>query len=250
LIPVFYFILKETRHDVILAGRAKKLRKKTGKPIYAKSEHDRESVIHTLKISVARPTKMLLIEPVVIFFTLWVSFAWGIMFLFFASVGQTFSPNYGFNTSQTGRVQLAIAVGALVSTLLNPFPDLFYLKSAKRNSERPENPIPEARLYTAVPGSLLFTAGLFWYGWTSKPQIHWIVPPAGIGCVGGGIYSIYVGVVNYLTDAYERYAAPALSAASLGRNGLGAFLPLASYSLSRSLGRGGLAVFWDLLGLP
>jgi hypothetical protein len=47
---------------------------------------------------------MLLTEPVVTFFTLWVSFAWGILFLFFSSVVQTFSTNYGFDTFQTGLV--------------------------------------------------------------------------------------------------------------------------------------------------
>lgn len=170
LIPIFWFILRKTRVDVILSNRAKKLRKKTGRPVYAKAELDRESVFTMLKISFTRPTRMLLTEPVVTFFTLWVSFAWGILFLFFSSVVQTFSTNYGFNTFQTGLVQLAISVGALIGTIVNPFQDRLYLKSAKRNSERPGKPIPEARLYTAIPGSLLFTAGLFWYGWTSQPQ--------------------------------------------------------------------------------
>ena len=47
-----------------------------------------------------------------------------------------------------------------------------------------------------------------------------------------------MAVVNYLTDAYEKYAASALSAASLGRNSFGPFLPLASYSLFKNLGYG------------
>lgn len=50
LIPVFYIILKETRGDVILAKRAKKLRKDTGKEIYAKSELEKTSVLKMLKI--------------------------------------------------------------------------------------------------------------------------------------------------------------------------------------------------------
>jgi hypothetical protein len=59
-----------------------------------------------------------------------------------------------------------------------------------------------------------------------------MVPTLGIGCVGLGIYSIYMAtgeslirrekneaheLVTYLTDAYEKYASSALSAASLGR---------------------------------
>lgn len=56
--------------------------------------------------------------------------------------------------------------------------------------------------------------------------------------MGVGIYSIYLGVVNYLTDAHEKHAWSALSAASMGRNSFGAFLPLASQPLFTNLGFG------------
>ncbi|KUI71617.1 putative transporter mfs2 [Cytospora mali] len=249
LIPMFWFILRETRADVILARRAKKLRKETGKPIYAESEFNRQSTVALLKMSFYRPARMLTTEPVVIFFTLWVSFAWGILFLFFSSVVQTFQSAYEFNTLQTGLVQLAISVGAIIATFINPMQDRLYVKSASRNKERPGKPIPEARLYSSVPGSILFAAGLFWYGWSCRTSVHWIVPTCGIACVGIGIYSIYLGVVNYLTDAYEKYAASALSAASLGRNVFGAFLPLASKPLFSNLGFGWAGSLLGFIGL-
>ncbi|KAH6872585.1 MFS multidrug transporter-like protein [Alternaria rosae] len=249
LIPVFYIILKETRGDVILKARAQKLRKETGREVYAESELEKPSIASLLKVSFMRPTKMLFTEPVVTFFTLWISFAWGILFLFFSSVVQTFSVSYGFGTFQTGLVQLAITVGALIGTLINPLQDWMYLRTASKNKERPGKPIPEGRLYTSIPGSLLFTAGLFIYGWTCRPDIHWIVPAIGICIVGVGIYSIYMGVVNYLTDAYEKYAASALSAASLGRNTFGAFLPFASYSLFKNLGFGWAGSLLGFVGL-
>ena len=246
---MFYIILKETRGDVILKKRAQKLRKETGREVYAESELEKPSIASLLKVSFMRPTKMLFTEPVVTFFTLWISFAWGILFLFFSSVVQTFSASYGFDTFQTGLVQLAITVGALIGTLINPLQDWMYLRTASKNKERPGKSIPEGRLYTSIPGSLLFTAGLFIYGWTCRPEIHWIVPAIGICIVGVGIYSIYMGVVNYLTDAYEKYAASALSAASLGRNTFGAFLPFASYSLFQNLGFGWAGSLLGFVGL-
>lgn len=109
---------------------------------------------------------------------------------------QTFSTNYGFDIFQTGMIQLAISVGAVIGLAINPLQDWLFARSASRNTVDPGRPIPEARLYTSIPGSLLFTAGLFWYGWTSKPEYHWIIPAAGVACVGVGIYSIYLGVVN------------------------------------------------------
>lgn len=249
LIPIFWFILRETRGDVILAKRAKKLRKETDKPIYAESELNRPSIVELLKQSFYRPAKMLTTEPVVIFFTLWVSFAWGILFLFFSSVVQTFQTAYNFDTMQTGLVQLAISAGAIIATFINPLQDSLYQGSARRNKERPGKPVPEARLYSSVPGSVLFAAGLFWYGWSCRGDVHWIVPTCGIACVGIGIYSIYLGVVNYLTDAYEKYAASALSAASMGRNLFGAFLPLASKPLFTNLGFGWAGSLLGFIGL-
>ena len=196
-----------------------------------------------------RPVKMLATEFVVSSFTLWVSFAWGILFLFQTSVPIVFQQLYGYNTFQTGLIQLSLGIGAIIGTIVNPIQDLLYLNSAKRNLERPGKPIPEARLYFSVPGSLLFTAGMFWYGSSSQPDLSWIVSALGIGCVGFGIYSIYLAVVNYLADAYEKYAASALSAASMGRNVFGAFLPLATPALYENLSFQWASSLLGLIGL-
>ena len=249
MIPIFWLILRETRGDIILKKRAKKIRKETGRKVYARSELEAPSVWTLLRISFERPTRMLLTEPVVLFFTLWISFAWGILFLFFSSVVQTFNTNYGWGTFQTGLVQLAISVGAVIGTAVNLFQDWLYRRSARHNKLKPGKPIEEARLYTSIPGSIIFTAGLFWYGWASDQKTHWIVSACGIAATGLGLYSIYMAVVNYMTDAYEKYAASALSAASLGRNSFGAFLPLASYSLFTNLGFGWAGSLLGFIGL-
>ncbi|KAI4724877.1 putative multidrug transporter [Aureobasidium sp. EXF-10728] len=252
-LPIFWLLLKETRGDVILARRAKKLRKQ-GRNAYAKSELNKDNVLEMLKVSFKRPTKMLLTEYTVASFTLWVSFAvsgplkllrifspltiskWGLLFLFQSSITQTFSTNYGFSVFQTSLIQLSLSAGATIATIVNPIQDQLYLRSARRNKDSPGKPIPEARLYFSIPGSLIFTAGLFVYGWTSYTFVPWIAPAIGIAMVGFGIYSIYQAVVNYFTDAYSKYSASALSAASFGRNLFGAFLPLASPQLYSNLG--------------
>jgi MFS family permease len=74
LLPVFWFLLRETRGDVILMKKAKKIRKETGRDVYAKAELDQTSILTNVKVSFLRPTKMLVTEFVVISFTLWVSF--------------------------------------------------------------------------------------------------------------------------------------------------------------------------------
>ncbi|CAL3966404.1 unnamed protein product [Diplocarpon coronariae] len=236
LLPVFWFLLVETRGDIILSREAQKWRKEhpNEEPRFAEDEIDRPTLVNRLEVSFNRPVKMLFTEWVVFSQTLWVSFAWGLLFLFQSSVPQTFGETYGFGNFETSLVQLALSIGAVVATLINPIQDHMYLTSARRS--KTGKPIPESRLYSSVPGSLLFTAGIFWYGWAIYPDVLWIVPTLGIGLVGLGIFSIYLAVVNYLTDSYEKYAASALSAASLGRNAFGAFLPLASPALYTNLG--------------
>ncbi|CAK1364949.1 unnamed protein product [Cercospora beticola] len=256
-LPAFYLILSETRGDVILATRAKKLRKQGHRTAYARSELNKPSLATALKISFLRPTKMLCTEPVVIMFTLWVSFAWGLLFLFQSSVPLVMSAIYPhFTTFQLTLIQLAISAGAIIAWLLNPFQDRLYFSSAGRNTERPGKPIPEARLYTSVPGSLIFGAAMIWFGVSNHPNISFWVPTIALGAFGIGVYSIYLAVTNYLADAYEKYAASALSAAGLGRNALGAFLPLATPAMYNNLGfvtasclLGGLAIALTLAPL-
>jgi MFS family permease len=74
LLPVFWFLLRETRGDVILIRKAKKIRKETGRNVYAEAELEETSLLQNVKLSFLRPTKMLVTEFVVISFTLWVSF--------------------------------------------------------------------------------------------------------------------------------------------------------------------------------
>jgi hypothetical protein len=47
---------------------------------------------------------MLVTEPVVFFFSLWVSFSWATLYLQFSSVPLVFRTNHHFNIEQTGAV--------------------------------------------------------------------------------------------------------------------------------------------------
>jgi hypothetical protein len=149
--------------------------------------------------------------------------------------------------------ELSILVGAIIGITFNPIQNAMYKQFARRNKETdtPGKPIPEARLYTSIPGSLLFAGGLFSYGWgrVGHGSVHWIVPTLGIEYTGIGIYSILMTVINYVTDAYERYAASALSATSLGRNVMSVLLPLSSPALFHRLGFGWAGTLLGFIGV-
>jgi DHA1 family multidrug resistance protein-like MFS transporter len=63
--------------------------------------------------------------------------------------------------------------------------------------------MPEWRLPLAMAGGVVFSASLFWFGWTGAyPSVHWIVPTiAGVG-IGFGLLSIFMQLVMYIVDAY------------------------------------------------
>lgn len=89
-----------------------------------KSDEQRASLGRMIQISLYRPFRefpemyhlpklaltydsnidMLITEPVVFFFSLWVSFSWATLYLQFSSVPLVFRTNHNFNIEQTGAV--------------------------------------------------------------------------------------------------------------------------------------------------
>lgn len=92
------------------------------------------------------------------------------------------------------------------------------------------------RLPLACVGGPLYVIALFWVGWTASRHIHWIVPMLSGIFFGTGFLLIFMAMLNYLTDAYETFAASAQGAASCARSICGALLPLAAKPMYTHLG--------------
>ena len=197
------------------------------------ADEKRATISRMLYLSLTTPFHLLVTEPVVFFFSLWVAFAWAILYMSFDSIPLVFSTNHNFTISQTGSVFAAVSIGTLIGTILS----IYQEKLAKRTDWGLKvAKSPEGRLYFACIESALLPIGLFWFGWTAFPSIPSIVPILAIGCAQIGIFSIYLAVFNYLADVYHRYASSALAAQSFCRNILGAVFPLFSEALFRDLG--------------
>lgn len=121
--------LKETRGSVLLSRKAKVLNRYYDKleesgyhgvvftsddssekePIRrirwkVKADEERETLVKMITISCYRPFHLLFTEPVVFFFSLWVAFSWGILYLQLSTIPLVFSTNHGFNVEQSGAV--------------------------------------------------------------------------------------------------------------------------------------------------
>jgi multidrug resistance protein len=270
LIAAVTLFFKETRGSILLSNKAKALnkwmeaREQAGHvgfdmPVSpgseqtvsqrirwkVKSDEERESLSKMIGISVFRPFHLLFTEPVVFFFSLWICFAWAVLYLTFGSITLVFGRSHGFNIQESGGVFSAICIGATISTFLSIYQDrllFLYVKHTARNPATQSKFIskldlssPEARLYFACVQSTLLPIGLFWFGWTQFHSVPWIVPAMGIACATMGIFSIYLATFNYLADTYHRYASSALAAQSCCRNMLGGVFPLVVTALFNNL---------------
>ncbi|RDW57448.1 hypothetical protein BP6252_13786 [Coleophoma cylindrospora] len=234
--PIFVLALPESRGSAILEKRARKLRKE-GKNVYTQEALDAPPLLNVLLNSIQRPLYMLCTESVVFVGTAWSAFSLGTVYLFTQSVEQVYGELYGWDAIQAGYIQSAIAIGEILGLVFCVFSNRWYYASAARNTEIPNTPIPEARLYSAVVGAFSgVTGGMFIYAWTSYSYIPWIAPTIGLAMVGFGTTCVVVGIINYVVDAYSKFAGSAMGAVGLGENLFIAFLPLAAQSMYTNLG--------------
>lgn len=253
IIVVLFF--KETRGSVLLSRKAKKLNQYYEKLEEAgyvgldmpsssdpsktssirirwkvKADEERASLAKSIGISLYRPFYLLFTEPVVFFFSLWISFAWAVLYLTFGAIPLVFTASHNFTLSQNGAVFSAISIAAIISTIIAIVAENMTKKRFPQISST-----PEGRLYIACFQSVLLPVGLFWFGWSSFPSVPWIVPALAIGCATMGIFSIYLAVFNYLADTYHRYASSALAAQSFCRNMLGGVFPLVTTQMFNAM---------------
>ncbi|KAL7415351.1 MFS general substrate transporter [Mrakia frigida] len=227
-------LLKETRGPVILARRAKKMRKAQNDDRFrAPIELERESYKQVLKESCTKAVKLLIHEPVVLFFSLWISFAWGIIFLFFSAIPLVFEGNHGWKTGVSGLAYIPLVIGTFMGFGANFYQDHLYDRATARNGGVAR---PEARLYSALVGGPLLPIGLWWFSWTQFGSIHWIVPCLALVPIIFGIYAIFLATYNYLTDAYGENASSAVAAQGFMRNAFASSFPLFATFMFNGMG--------------
>ncbi|KAF8621866.1 hypothetical protein AX15_007426 [Amanita polypyramis BW_CC] len=217
---VLTFFMKETRSDVILVRLAKEVRKKTGDNRYrARVEDERGSLISLIKISCTRPLRLLLTEPVVVSFSFWMGFSWGVTFSFLSIITLVLQDVHHFTIGEAGTSFVSMIIGSLLGLAATFLQESLYRKNVARRG-------PEARLYVACVAGVALPVGLFIFAWTTLPGVHWIGLNIGIVIFMWSTYIIYSTVFSYLSDCYGTWASSASAGQSLLRNVMGASFPL------------------------
>jgi len=183
--------------------------------------------------------------------SLFMAVQYGNLYLMFATFPDIFPEVYGFSAGVTGLMYLGFGIGFFVATIFGAtFANTVYLRLAARNGGVGK---PEFRMPPMLVGSFLVPIGLFWFGWSARASVHWIVPVIGSGVFGAGMMLTFLPIQLYLVDAYK-YAASALAAASVFRAMFGFSFPLFAEDMFKALSTGGgfslLAGIAIVVGIP
>ncbi|PHH78535.1 hypothetical protein CDD82_3002 [Ophiocordyceps australis] len=239
LVAVVFWV-PETYHPILLRNKARKLRKETGDERWiAPTERKQKSLPRAIGRSLLRPFQLLIFEPMCLNLCILSALLLGILYLFFGAFPLIFGTTHGFNRWQTGLAFLGIMVSMVVGVATDPIWHRIRSRLILRHSRQTngaEGSEPEFRLPPAIFGSVCVPAGLFMFGWSTYPWVHWIVPIIGSAIFGLGIMLLFTGIFTFLVDAYPLYAASALAANAFVRCLFAAAFPLFGNHMYERLG--------------
>ncbi|KAH9974386.1 major facilitator superfamily domain-containing protein [Lactifluus volemus] len=217
---LLFFFFPESSSSNILYRRARRFRKATGDERFkSQSEIEAESLTarDIATDLLVRPFTLNFQEPIVLLLNLYIGLVYSLFYLWFESFPIVFIGIYHFKEQLLG---LAFLDGQIK---------------------------PEKRMIIAIFGSFFLPACLLWFGWTARPDIHWILPIIGSGLFPIAGLLLFNAVLNYLADAYPRYAASVLAGNDLIRSAFGASFPLFGAAMYHKLGVGWASTLLALL---
>ncbi|KAI1609066.1 major facilitator superfamily domain-containing protein [Exophiala viscosa] len=225
----------ETYPPTILVTKAGHIRRETKNfAIHAKQEEIEVDMAELINNNFMRPIRLLCTEPIVFLITLYMSFIYGLIYLFLSAYPLIFSGVHGMSLGVGGLPFIGLIIGQLCGGIYIMIDQIQYKKKLQRNHGVQ---IPEWRLPPAIVGAVCFSIGLFWLGWTGfSKDIHWMAPTASGVVTGFGVLCIFLQCFNYLIDTYLMFAASAIAANSLLRSFFGAGFPLFATQTFNNLG--------------
>ncbi|ROV92152.1 hypothetical protein VSDG_07557 [Cytospora chrysosperma] len=189
---------QETSHRVLIDKKVSKLKKELGRDdlrsCYDDGRGARPSQSRILLNALVRPLKMLLLSPIVLLLTIYISFAYGTLYLLFTTIPTVFEETYGFNVGLTGLVYLGLGSGTTLGwIIITLYSDKSVIKLAKANEGAFE---PEMRLALSIFFSWLLPVTFFWYGWSAEFKVHWMSSIMSLVPFGMGIMGLFLPITT------------------------------------------------------
>jgi hypothetical protein len=173
----------------VLKKKAIKKRRETGDDRWkAPIEKTKKSIRHTVGIALLRPFQLLIFEPMCLILNIYSAILLGILYLFFGAFPLVFGNNHGFNLWQVGLSFLGLFVSIVLAASTSPIWTRMKVKAMEKREKQTGTAKgePEDQLPPLIVGAPLITIGLFWFGFTTYPWVHWILPIIGSAIFGFG----------------------------------------------------------------
>ena len=230
-----FFIIPETYAPVLLQRRAARLRRETRNWAYHSILDEYRPTWNDIFVKyLLRPIKMLFQEPILFLVTLYVAFIYGILYLFFEAYPVAFQEVRGWKSAGVASLPF---LGILIGILIGGAYVIYGTKTRfSQKMQKHGQVIPEERLFPMIPGAILLPIGLFWFGWTSSPHIHWAPQVIAGAPIGFAILIIFMMGLAYIGDVYLMFANSAIAGNTIVRSALGGSFPLFAVQMYHRLG--------------
>jgi MFS family permease len=231
-----FLIFPESYAGTILRRKARALHNQTGREYYTEYEKQSQPLSHRLAISLTRPCRLLITQPIIQLMSFYLAYNFGILYIVISTFATLWTERYGESVSRSGLHYIALAIGyAIAAQGSARITDYIwqYLKTRPKGETQPEYRVP-----LMVPGVILIPAGLLWYGWTAQARDFWILPDIGIAIFGCGIIAGTQAMQAYVMDAFKKHVASASAASQLLRSIAGFAFPLFAPQMYQTLGYG------------
>lgn len=132
------------------------------------TQHKDSPIAHeTLKgvliVATTRSIRMLFVEPLVLYLSIYTAFGFAMLFSFFGSYQIVFEYIYHFDQKGVGLAFIGILIGFLLAIVtFGIFDATLYRKALERAQAKGRQVAPEHRLYSAMFGSVMLPVALFW----------------------------------------------------------------------------------------
>jgi multidrug resistance protein len=188
IVVISFTYLRETYAPTILERKAEGLRATTGnRDLRSKLDSGLEPRQLFIR-SIARPLRMLVLSPIILALSVFMALGYGYLYLLFTTFALVFEKQYEFGSGAVGLTYLGIGVGSMIGLVgVGAVSDRILRKKSANGKMK-----PEYRLLPMIICSPLMALGLFWYGWSAKERVFWLVPIVGTSVFGIDLFATMV----------------------------------------------------------
>jgi DHA1 family multidrug resistance protein-like MFS transporter len=236
MIDIQQLFLPETSHGKILFRRAQRIRGVTGSDDVRSESELKAAKMHMvsrLYRSLIVPWQLHFLDPSIAFTSIYCGLVYAIFYSFFEFFPLVYGNTYDMKLGEIGMIFISV----IIAVCLAGVPYASFVHFVVNKAAKDGKPLsPERRLLPALFASVLVPLGIFIFAWTSRPEIHWIVPTIGTMLVSGNVVIIIQCIFVYITMSYPQYTASLFSGNGFVRGSMAFAGVLWSQPLYHNLG--------------